>query len=84
MIFLCNRNNAAPTEEIEHNFLDEEFIAPQQSIEANAASVTMTVLDACPQESPRMECNVKWVDNATFLASTGGGHFVTMEGAADH
>jgi hypothetical protein len=44
----------------------------------------MTVLDACPQESQRMECSVKWVDNATFLASTGSGHFVTLEGAADH
>lgn len=30
-----------------------------------------------------MECSVKWVDDATFLASTGSGHFVTMEGAAD-
>ncbi len=30
-----------------------------------------------------MECSVKWVDDATFLASTGSGHFVTMEGATD-
>lgn len=30
-----------------------------------------------------MECTVKWVDGATFLASTGSGHLVTMEGAAD-
>ena len=30
-----------------------------------------------------MECSVKWVGEATFLASTGSGHLVTMEGAAD-
>ncbi|MCX9156765.1 OsmC family protein [Niveibacterium sp. 24ML] len=30
-----------------------------------------------------MECSVKWVDGATFLASTGSGHFLNMEGAAD-
>lgn len=30
-----------------------------------------------------MECSVKWVDEASFLASTGSGHFVNMEGAAD-
>ncbi|GAA5177728.1 OsmC family protein [Niveibacterium umoris] len=30
-----------------------------------------------------MECSVKWVDGATFLASTGSGHLLTMEGAAD-
>ncbi|MBB4014579.1 putative redox protein [Niveibacterium umoris] len=26
---------------------------------------------------------MKWVDGATFLASTGSGHLLTMEGAAD-
>jgi len=30
-----------------------------------------------------MECSVKWVDGATFLASTGSGHFLNMEGAPD-
>lgn len=30
-----------------------------------------------------MECNVRWVEGATFLASTGSGHFVNMEGAPD-
>lgn len=31
-----------------------------------------------------MECSVKWVDGVSFLASTGSGHFLTMEGAPEN
>lgn len=30
-----------------------------------------------------MECTVKWVDGMTFLAETGTGHLVTMDGAPE-
>jgi len=30
-----------------------------------------------------MECTVKWAGNAQFIAETGSGHAVLMEGAAD-
>lgn len=30
-----------------------------------------------------MECSVKWVGDAKFLAETGSGHAVVMEGASD-
>lgn len=30
-----------------------------------------------------MECTIKWVDGMTFLAETGTGHLVTMDGAPE-
>ncbi|MDY0011587.1 MAG: OsmC family protein [Rhodocyclaceae bacterium] len=30
-----------------------------------------------------MDCTVKWIDGMTFLAETGSGHVVTMDGAPD-
>lgn len=30
-----------------------------------------------------MECVVKWVDHMSFLAETGSGHMITMDGAPD-
>lgn len=30
-----------------------------------------------------MECVVKWIDNMSFLAETGSGHMITMDGAPD-
>ncbi len=30
-----------------------------------------------------MECNIKWAGNAQFIAETGSGHAIVMEGAAD-
>ena len=30
-----------------------------------------------------MECTIKWIDNMTFLAETGSGHVVAMDGAPD-
>lgn len=30
-----------------------------------------------------MECTVKWVDGMTFMAETGSGHLVTMDGAPE-
>ena len=30
-----------------------------------------------------MECTIKWVDGMTFMAETGTGHVVTMDGAPD-
>ena len=30
-----------------------------------------------------MECTIKWVDGMTFMAETGTGHLVTMDGAPD-
>ncbi len=30
-----------------------------------------------------MECSIKWVDGMTFLAQTGSGHLVTMDGAPE-
>lgn len=30
-----------------------------------------------------MECTVKWAGNATFVAETGSGHSVVMEGSSD-
>lgn len=30
-----------------------------------------------------MECTVKWVDGMTFMAETGTGHLVTMDGAPE-
>ncbi|MDD3355090.1 OsmC family protein, partial [Zoogloea sp.] len=30
-----------------------------------------------------MECVVKWVDGMTFMAETGSGHTVTMDGAPE-
>ena len=31
-----------------------------------------------------MEATIKWVDNAMFLAESGSGHTVVMDGPADH
>lgn len=30
-----------------------------------------------------MECTIKWVDGMTFMAETGSGHLVTMDGAPE-
>lgn len=30
-----------------------------------------------------MECTVKWLDGVSFIAETGSGHLVTMDGAPD-
>lgn len=30
-----------------------------------------------------MECTIKWLDGVSFLAETGSGHLVTMDGAPD-
>jgi putative redox protein len=30
-----------------------------------------------------MECTVRWIDGMTFLAETGSGHLVSMDGAPD-
>lgn len=30
-----------------------------------------------------MECTIKWVDGMTFMAETGSGHLITMDGAPE-
>lgn len=30
-----------------------------------------------------MECTIKWLDNASFIAETGSGHLIAMDGAPD-
>ena len=34
-------------------------------------------------EMKKMECTIKWVDGMTFMAETGSGHLVTMDGAPE-
>jgi putative redox protein len=35
------------------------------------------------QRGTRMECTVRWSDGMSFVAETGSGHLVTMDGAPD-